>query len=242
MRRVMGRRVTPLCPELVQPGQAHSPQIRFAYPRPSERVYSPPHRSPHYRGAPTKRRGGRGGWGDGRITPGPAFGSRGGGAGGEAHRASPQSGQHTVHLPSRLTVPKIPPRQSAGRLAQHHFLGGARRSPSVDPCCPRQAIPRAPRRVGRSVSRLAERALSGSIGQSTNNPLRLADGRAPVAAAVPETMNSTGSQYFRPLPAKIANRHQCFDPRHNPSVNASCQAPPLGIATGDRHGRVCFGQ
>ena len=106
-------RVTPLCPELIQPAQTHSPQIRFAYPRPFERVYSPPHRSPHYRGAPTKRRGGRGGWGDGRITPGPAFGSRGGGAGGEAHRASPQSGQHTVHLPSRLTVPKIPSRRVA---------------------------------------------------------------------------------------------------------------------------------
>jgi len=109
----MGRRVTPLCPELIQRAQTHSPQIRFAYPRPVQRVYSPPHRSPHYRGAPTKRRGGRGGWGDGRITPGPAFGSRGGGAGGEAHRASPQSGQHTVHLPSRLTVPKIPSRRVA---------------------------------------------------------------------------------------------------------------------------------
>ena len=106
-------RVTPLCPELMQSGQAHNPQIRFTYPRPVQRVYSPPHRSPHYRGAPTKRRGGRGGWGDGRITPGPAFGSRGGGAGGEAHRASPQSGQHTVHLPSRLTVPKIPSRRVA---------------------------------------------------------------------------------------------------------------------------------
>jgi len=87
---------------LCSPDRHITPGFGFAYPRPVQRVYSPPHRSPHYRGAPTKRRGGRGGWGDGRITPGPAFGSRGGGAGGEAHRASPQSGQHTVHLPSRL--------------------------------------------------------------------------------------------------------------------------------------------
>src|SRR6476660_8101413 len=43
-------------------------------------VFSP-HRPPHIPRDADEASGGRGGWGGGRLAPGPAFGSRGGGAG-----------------------------------------------------------------------------------------------------------------------------------------------------------------
>ena len=108
-----------------------------------------PHRPP-----PTAGRRRSVGWtrrgSGGRAAPGPAFGSRGGGAGMRRDFGSHAcSGQHRFRPPARLFL-KSRMRSCAGCLIDTQQFGGARRTPSVGSLLP--AARQTPRPPGRRMS------------------------------------------------------------------------------------------